>query len=163
VADLTAPTFEVTPQGHQGRAQGQGDASAWAAPPNDGDAVVMSWFEGPRMLTDALDWMDRVEVGGRSSGGFRSSPASSARARQRPILETARAAGRKARGSLLSRMDATQATLRDPGRRPLLQEDARWTPNNCATCIRRSPHNFYPERADFTSRAPWARTSRPTS
>jgi hypothetical protein len=60
MADLTAPTFEVTPRGIKAEPKDK-VCERLGRSTNDGDAVVMSWFEGPRMLTDALDWMDRVE------------------------------------------------------------------------------------------------------
>lgn len=64
VADLTAPTFEVTPQGIKAEPK-EKVMERLGRSTNDGDAVVMSWFEGPRWLTDAIDWMDRKEVNGR--------------------------------------------------------------------------------------------------
>jgi hypothetical protein len=30
-----------------------------------GDAVTISWFEGPRLLDSALEWMDQTTVNGR--------------------------------------------------------------------------------------------------
>ena len=64
LADLTAPTFEVTPNGL--KAEKKDDVCDRLGRSTDrGDAVVMAWFEGPRMLTDAMDWMDRIEIGGR--------------------------------------------------------------------------------------------------
>jgi len=66
VADLTAPTFDVTPNGI--RAESKEKVCERLGRSTDrGDAVVMAWFEGPRMLTDAMEWMDRVEIGGRSN------------------------------------------------------------------------------------------------
>lgn len=65
VADLTAPTYELVPNGI--KAEKKEDVCArLGRSTNDGDAVVMAWFEGPRRLTDAMDWMDRIEVGGRT-------------------------------------------------------------------------------------------------
>lgn len=65
LADLTAPTFEVTPNGL--KAEPKEDVCKRLARSTDrGDAVVMSWFEGPREITDALEWMDnrdRVKFG----------------------------------------------------------------------------------------------------
>lgn len=64
VADLTAPTFEPTPNGL--KAETKEDVCERLGRSTDrGDAVIMSWFEGPRLLTDALEWMDRVELNGR--------------------------------------------------------------------------------------------------
>jgi hypothetical protein len=66
VADLTAPTFDVVPNGI--RAEKKEDVCDRLGRSTDrGDAVVMAWFEGPRHLTNAMDWMDRVEIGGRSN------------------------------------------------------------------------------------------------
>lgn len=73
-AGLTAPTFEITPQGikvepkvkrdEKGKVTG-GVIAKLGFSPDEADAVVMAWFEGPRALTDQLDWMDRIEVNGR--------------------------------------------------------------------------------------------------
>lgn len=74
LAGLTAPTFEVTPRGIQvepkvkrnekGTATG-GVVAKLGFSPDEADAVVMAWFEGPRHLTHASDWMDRKVVNGR--------------------------------------------------------------------------------------------------
>jgi hypothetical protein len=64
MADLTAPTFEVTPNGIKAEPKEKIMARLGRST-NDGDAVVMSWFEGPRMLTDALEWMERKEINGK--------------------------------------------------------------------------------------------------
>jgi len=57
LADLTAPTFEVTPQGI--KAEPKEDVCARIGRSTDhGDAVCMSWHEGPRELTHAMEWMD---------------------------------------------------------------------------------------------------------
>lgn len=58
VADLTAPTFVVTPQGIKAETK-EKVCERLGRSTDSGDAVCMSWFEGPRWLTDALDWMDR--------------------------------------------------------------------------------------------------------
>ena len=65
LAGLTAPTFEVTPRGIQlepkvkfdpkGKVIG-GVRAKLGFSPDEADAVVMAWFEGPREATDALDW-----------------------------------------------------------------------------------------------------------
>lgn len=60
LADLTAPTFEVTPNGIKAEPKEKVCARLGRST-NEGDAVVMSWYEGPRMLTDALDWIDRAQ------------------------------------------------------------------------------------------------------
>lgn len=66
VAGLTAPTFEVTPNGiklepkvtrdKSGKVTG-GVMAKLGYSPDEADAVVMSWFEGPRETTHALEWM----------------------------------------------------------------------------------------------------------
>lgn len=68
LAGLTAPTFEVTPNGiklepkvkydEKGRVTG-GVMSKLGFSPDEADAVVMSWFEGARKTTNALEWLDR--------------------------------------------------------------------------------------------------------
>ena len=61
VADLTAPTFEPTPNGI--KVESKEDVCARLGRSTDrGDACVMSWFEGPSAVTSAMDWMDRLEM-----------------------------------------------------------------------------------------------------
>lgn len=69
LAGLTAPTFEVTPRGIQvepkvkrnERGQVTGGVMAKLGfSPDEADAVVMSWFEGPTIATSAMEWMDRA-------------------------------------------------------------------------------------------------------
>lgn len=57
MADLTAPTFEVKPNGIQAEPKDK-VCERLGRSTNEGDAVVMAWYEGPRMLTHAMDWMD---------------------------------------------------------------------------------------------------------
>lgn len=67
LAGLTAPTFEVTPQGikiepkvkydEKGKVSG-GVKAKLGFSPDEADAVVMGWFHGPRETTHALEWMD---------------------------------------------------------------------------------------------------------
>jgi hypothetical protein len=64
VADLTAPSYEVTPNGIKAEPKDK-VMERLGRSTNDGDAVVMAWYEGPRLLTDALAWMDLKQVGGR--------------------------------------------------------------------------------------------------
>ena len=64
VADLTAPTFSVTPNGLKAETK-ESVCDRLGRSTDRGDAVMMAWFEGPRMLTDAMEWMDRIEIGGR--------------------------------------------------------------------------------------------------
>lgn len=73
LAGLTAPTFEVTPNGikvepkvkynEKGKATG-GVKAKLGFSPDEADAVVMAWFEGPRETTAALEWADRKEKRG---------------------------------------------------------------------------------------------------
>lgn len=57
MADLTAPTFEITAQGIKVEPK-EKVTERLGRSTDRGDAVVMAWFEGPRMLTNAMDWMD---------------------------------------------------------------------------------------------------------
>lgn len=68
LAGLTAPTFEVTPNGikvepkvkHNERGQVVGGVKAKLGfSPDEADAVVMSWFGGPKHITHAMEWHDR--------------------------------------------------------------------------------------------------------
>lgn len=56
MADLTAVSFEPTATGID--MESKEDVCERLGRSTDrGDATVMAWFEGPRMLTNALDWM----------------------------------------------------------------------------------------------------------
>ena len=65
LAGLCAPTFEVTSRGikveakskREGGEKGVVERLGWS--PNEADAVVMSWWAGPRMATAASEWIDR--------------------------------------------------------------------------------------------------------
>lgn len=60
VADLTAPTFEVTLQGI--KLESKEDVCARLGRSTDrGDAVVMAWSDGPKFVTDGGDWLNRRE------------------------------------------------------------------------------------------------------
>jgi hypothetical protein len=61
MADLTAPTFDVTPQGIRAESK-EKVCERLGRSTDSGDAVVMAWFEGPRKITDFLDWTDRVQT-----------------------------------------------------------------------------------------------------
>ena len=62
MSDLTAPTFEPTPNGI--RVEAKKEVCARLGRSTDrGDAVVMAWFEGDKAATAALDWMERTEMG----------------------------------------------------------------------------------------------------
>lgn len=65
VADLTAPTFDVVPNGIKVEPK-QDVCERLGRSTDHGDAVVMAWFEGPRETTAALEWMD--ERGYRQPG-----------------------------------------------------------------------------------------------
>lgn len=67
LADLTAPTFEVGPNGIKAEPK-QDVCERLGRSTDEGDAVVMCWFEGPRETTAALQWMDER---GYKSGGKR--------------------------------------------------------------------------------------------
>jgi hypothetical protein len=64
LADLTAPTFDVVPNGI--RAESKEKVCERLGRSTDrGDGVCMSWFEGPRHSTEALTWLDRIEQRGK--------------------------------------------------------------------------------------------------
>lgn len=69
VADLTAPTFEITPQGIKAEPK-EKVVERLGRSTNKGDAVTMSWYKGPRKLTHAMDWMDLVP----GKNGLRKNP-----------------------------------------------------------------------------------------
>lgn len=70
LAGLCAPTFEVTPNGikaepkskREGGVKGVVERLGWS--PNEADAVVMSWWGGPKETTNALDWVERKRARG---------------------------------------------------------------------------------------------------
>lgn len=58
IADLTAPTFDVVPNGI--KAESKEDICDRLGRSTDhGDAVIMSWWGGPRAITNALDWVEQ--------------------------------------------------------------------------------------------------------
>ena len=57
LSDLTAPTFEVVPQGIKVEPK-EKVCERLGRSTDYGDAVVMAWFEGPRETTSAIEWMD---------------------------------------------------------------------------------------------------------
>jgi hypothetical protein len=69
VADLTAPTFEVTPNGIKAESK-EKVCERLGRSTDRGDAAVMAWFEGPRALTNAMDWMDMKQT----RQGFKRNP-----------------------------------------------------------------------------------------
>lgn len=58
IADLTAPTFEPTPNGIKLEPKDK-VMERIGRSPDRGDAVVMAWFEGPRETTNALEWIEQ--------------------------------------------------------------------------------------------------------
>ena len=72
VADLTAPTFETTPNGIKVEPKDK-VVERLGRSPDRGDAAVMAWFEGPRAASHTLEWLDRsgTEQGSRYGVGKR--------------------------------------------------------------------------------------------
>jgi hypothetical protein len=64
LSDLTAPTFEVTPNGIKAEPK-EKVCERLGRSTDRGDAVVMAWFEGPRETTAAMEWMDLKSSRGR--------------------------------------------------------------------------------------------------
>lgn len=61
IADLAAPTFEVTPNGI--KIEPKEDVCARLGRSTDrGDAVVMAWTYGPKGTTNALEWAEQREM-----------------------------------------------------------------------------------------------------
>ncbi len=58
VADLTAPTFDVVPNGIEVESA-EKVAHRLGRSPDRGVAVLLAWFEGPKETTSALEWIDR--------------------------------------------------------------------------------------------------------
>lgn len=60
MADLTAPTFQVTPNGI--KAESKEDVmKRLQRSTNEGDAVMMAWYEGDKEINSALEWAERRE------------------------------------------------------------------------------------------------------
>jgi len=77
MAGLCAPTYETTSRGikvepkskNESGEKGVIERLGWS--PNEADAVVMSWWAGPRMATHAGDWIDKkLQGGGRGMRGM---------------------------------------------------------------------------------------------
>jgi hypothetical protein len=62
VADLTAPTFETTPNGIKAEPK-EKVCERLGRSTDRGDAVVMAWWEGPRHSTHIADWLDMHKSG----------------------------------------------------------------------------------------------------
>ena len=58
LADLTAPSYKVTPNGIQAESK-EDVCKRLGRSTNDGDAVIMSWYWGPKEENAALDFIDR--------------------------------------------------------------------------------------------------------
>lgn len=65
IAGLCAPTFQVTPRGIQVEPKSKqesgkkGVVERLGFSPDEADAVIMSWWGGPRQSTHALDWQEQ--------------------------------------------------------------------------------------------------------
>lgn len=77
LSDLTAPTFEVTPNGIKAEPKDK-VMERLGRSTNEGDAVMMAWSEGERALTNAADWLDLVNT----KHGLRKAPQVVASGRQ---------------------------------------------------------------------------------
>lgn len=62
MADLTAATFEVTPNGIKAEPK-EKVCERLGRSTDRGDAVVMSWHYGPKEITHALEWIVNAEQG----------------------------------------------------------------------------------------------------
>ena len=58
LSDLTAPVFEVTPNGIRLESK-EKICDRLGRSTDRGDAVVMAWHEGPRHSTNALEWIEQ--------------------------------------------------------------------------------------------------------
>jgi hypothetical protein len=58
LADLTAPTYKVTPNGIQAESK-EDVCNRLGRSTNDGDAVIMAWYWGAKEENAALDFIDR--------------------------------------------------------------------------------------------------------
>jgi hypothetical protein len=61
LADLTAATFEVTPNGIKAEEKKK-VTERLGRSTDSGDAVCMAWFEGPKATTHTLQWADAREM-----------------------------------------------------------------------------------------------------
>lgn len=61
LACLTAATFEVTPRGIKVEAKEE-VVKRLGYSTDEGDAVVMSWWAGPKEITNALEWAEQREA-----------------------------------------------------------------------------------------------------
>jgi hypothetical protein len=70
VADLTTPTFEATPNGIKIEEK-EKVTERLGRSTDSGDAVIMSWWAGPKEINSALDWATRAEEQGLHRGPAR--------------------------------------------------------------------------------------------
>ncbi len=61
MADLTAPAYKVTSSGIQAESK-ESVCDKLKRSTNEGDAVIMAWYEGPKEITHALEWADQREA-----------------------------------------------------------------------------------------------------
>lgn len=61
MADLTAPTFEITPNGIKAEPK-EKVCERLGRSTDHGDAAVMAWYEGPKETTSAMDWAEEREM-----------------------------------------------------------------------------------------------------
>jgi len=60
VADLTAPTYRI--ENHVIKVESKEKVcERLGRSTNKGDAIVMAWFDGPKEINSALDWLERKE------------------------------------------------------------------------------------------------------
>ena len=64
IAGLCAPKYKVTSRGIQVEPKSKqtgekGVVERLGFSPDEADSVVMSWWGGPRALTNALDWVEQ--------------------------------------------------------------------------------------------------------
>jgi len=68
VADLTSPTFKVTPNGIQVEPKEE-VVKRLGRSTDKGDAVIMAWWAGPKMINSALEWATIAEEQGNRARG----------------------------------------------------------------------------------------------
>lgn len=61
MADLTAPTFEVTPNGIKAESK-EKVCDRLGRSTNKGDAANMAWYQGAKEVTHALEWADQRQA-----------------------------------------------------------------------------------------------------
>jgi len=61
MADLTAPTFEPTPNGIKAETK-EDVCKRLGRSTNKGDAVIMAWYQGPKETNSALEWIAKAQA-----------------------------------------------------------------------------------------------------